>query len=94
MLHIELEDGLTQVNTRPYSIPCVHLDTFKKEPDHLVKLGVPYRQDNGLWASPSFIIPKKNWMVKWSTDLWELNKVIKKRQYLLSIIHDVLRKRI
>ncbi|KAL7525700.1 hypothetical protein ACHAWF_001472 [Thalassiosira exigua] len=67
--------------------------TFKKELDHLVELGVlsPVRDtERGL---PTFIIPKKDGRVPWISDMRELNKVIKRTQYTLPIISDVLRKR-
>ena len=36
---------------------------------------------------------KKGWYVRWVSDLRELNKVLKKTQYALPIITDVLRRR-
>ena len=37
-MHIELEPNAAPVYKRPHPIPHVHLVTFKKELDHLVKL--------------------------------------------------------
>ena len=78
---------------RLYAVPKVHMDTFKKELDHLVKLGVLSPQGMSEWASPTFIIPKKDGRVRWVSDLHALNEVVVRRQYPLPIIKDVLKKR-
>jgi hypothetical protein len=39
-----------------------------------VKLGVQERQPASEWASPSFIIPKKDKTVHFLSDFWEVNK--------------------
>jgi hypothetical protein len=61
--------------------------------DHLVRIGVLAAQQESDWASPSFIIPKKDGRVHWISDLRQSNKVIRCKQYPLPIIMDILRKR-
>ena len=92
--HIDIDPDAKPVYSRPYSIPRIHMSTFKKELDHLVKLGVLIPQNESEWASPTFIIPKKDGRVRWVSDLRQLNKVIKRKQYPLPIITEVLRKRV
>ena len=92
--HIEIEPGAKPVYARPYLVPRIHLSTFKKELDHLVELGVLVPQNKSEWASPTFIIPKKDGRVRWISNLRQLNKVVKLKQYPLPIITDILCKRV
>ena len=68
-VHIEIEPGAKPVHERPYPVPCIHLSMYKCELDHLVDLGILIPQQESKWASPSFIIPKKDGSVRWISDL-------------------------
>ena len=91
--NIESLPGAQPVHSRSYPVSRIHMDTFKTELDNLVELGVFSYQGSSEWASPSFIQPKKDGRVCWISDLRALNKCIKRKQYPLPIIQDILRKR-
>jgi hypothetical protein len=57
---IELKEGAKPYHGRPYPIPKVHKTTLMKEIDCLIVIGVLKWQPLSKWASPSFIIPKKD----------------------------------
>jgi hypothetical protein len=59
-VHIDIDPNAKPVHSRPCPVPQIHLKTFKKELDHLVRIGVLAAQQESEWASPSFIIPKKD----------------------------------
>jgi len=62
--HIDVDPEAKPAYSRPYAIPRIHLNTFKKELDHLIELGDLVRQQESEWASPTFIIPKKDGRVR------------------------------
>ncbi len=92
-VHIDIDPNAKPVHSRSYTVPQIHLKTFKKELDHLVKISVLAAQQESEWALPSFIIPKKDGRVRWISNLRQLYKFIRCKQYPLPIIIDILRKR-
>jgi hypothetical protein len=88
-----LVPGATPKHSRPYPIPVIHLQALKKEPLHLIEIGFLSPQGASEWASPTFITPKKDGRVRWVSDLRELNKEKRRKQYPLPIIGDILRRR-
>ena len=53
-----------------------------------------FHQGVSEWESATFIIPKKDGRVRSSSNLCQLNEVVKRKQKPLPIISDILRKRI
>ena len=92
-MDIELLPEATAVYRRPYSVPYLHMEVFKKELQRLCDIGVLKRCGPSAWGLPTFIIPKKDGKVRWVSDLRELNKAIKPVNYTLPIISDIVRKR-
>jgi hypothetical protein len=91
--HIDLMPVAVPKHCRPYAIPVIYLEAFKRESIHLIKIGILSPQGASEWASPTFIIPKKDGRVRWVSDLRELNKVVKRKHYPLPITGDILRRR-
>eukprot|EP00970_Alexandrium_tamarense_P003934 scaffold665_cov127-Alexandrium_tamarense.AAC.1 len=90
-VQIDLIEGAEAKHCKPHPVPHIHYDTFKRELEHLVQLGVLVKQGTSEWASPSFIIPKKDGRVRWISHLRQLNKVIKRKVYPLPVITDILK---
>ena len=63
-----------------------------KEINRLVGIGIMKRQSSSQWASPTFIIPKKDMTVRTITDFRELNKWIVRRPYPIPEISTTLQK--
>ena len=57
--HIDVENNAVPKHSRPYAVVNIHLEAFKKEFKHLVKIGVLSETGSSEWASPTFITPRK-----------------------------------
>ncbi len=77
----ELKEGAKPYHGRPYSIPKIHKATLMKEIHYLVLIGVIKWQPLPKWASPYFIILKKDYTMRAISDFRELNKQIVRKPY-------------
>ena len=92
-VHLDLIDNARPFHSKPYAVPHLHLDTFKKELDRLVEIGVLSPTGATEWAAGTFIVPKKDGRVRWVSDFRQLNKNIRRRKYPIPRIHDILNRR-
>ena len=86
----ELVDGAQPHSQRHYPVPHLYKQTFKKELDRLVSLGVLEKVQQSEWGTPTFIIPKKDNKVRFISDFRRLNQKIKRKPYPLPRISDTL----
>jgi hypothetical protein len=77
----ELKEGAKPYHGRPYLIPKIHKATLMKEIDCPVSIGVLKWQPSSKWASPSFIILKKDHTLRTISDFREQNKRIVRKPY-------------
>jgi hypothetical protein len=86
----ELKEGMKPYYGRPYPIPHKHKAVFMKEIKWLCNIGVLEWQPSSQWASPTFIIPKKDSTVHTKSDFRELNKCIVRKPYPIPTISMIL----
>ena len=70
----ELKEGTKPYHGRSFRVPKSRKETTIKELNMLCDLGVLEFQPASEWASPSFIIPKKDNTVCFISDFREVNK--------------------
>jgi hypothetical protein len=86
----QLKEGISPYHGKTFPVPKIHKEILIKEVDRLVKLGVLERQPAWEWASPSFIIPKKNKTVCFLSNFWEVNKRLIRKPFPTPKISTVL----
>jgi hypothetical protein len=87
---LQLKEGVSPYHGQVFPVPKIYKDTIKKEVERLCELGVLERQPASEWASPSFIIPKKDKSVCFLSDFWEVNKRLVRTPFLIPKISTVL----
>jgi hypothetical protein len=86
----QLKEGASLYHGQAFPVPKIHKDTLIKEVDRLVKLGVLEQQPASEWASPSFIMPKKNRTVCFLSNFQEVNKRLIRKLFPIPKISTVL----
>ncbi len=88
----ELKEGMKPYHGRPYPVPHKHKAVLMKEIKWLCGIGVLEWQPSSQWASPTFIIPKKNSTVCTISDFRELNKRMVRKPYPIPKISTIIQK--
>jgi hypothetical protein len=91
-LKLDVKPGELPYHVYPFQIPKVHKETLKKELNWLCKIGVLRKCLDSQWASPNFIIPKKNGTVQFVTDFQRVNKKIICKPFPIPKINDLIQK--
>jgi len=86
----EIKEGIKPYHGRPYPIPHIHKAVIMKEINRLCKIRVLTGQPSSRWASPTFIIPKKDGTVRTISDFREGNKHIVLKPYPIPKISTTL----
>ena len=86
----KLKYGASPVHGRAYPVSMVRKNVFRKEVNHLEQLGVLKQEPNSKWASPTFILSKKNGTVRFLTDFREVKNRLIQTHWPFSQIITVL----
>jgi hypothetical protein len=90
LVSFQLKEGVPPYHCQAFPLPKIHKDTLIKEVERLVKLGVLERQPASKWASPSFIISKKNRTVHFLSSFGEVDKRLIRKPFPIPKISMVL----
>ncbi len=86
----QLREGVLPNHCQAFPVPKIHKDTIIKEVERLCELGVLERQPASEWALPSFIIPKKDRIVCFLSNFWDVNKWLLRKPCPIPKISTVL----
>eukprot|EP00804_Cyclotella_cryptica_P023912 CCRYP_010030-RA/>CCRYP_010030-RA protein AED:0.46 eAED:0.55 QI:0/0/0/1/0/0/3/0/182 len=87
---LQLKEGAQPYHGWPFPIPKKHVEITKREVQRLCDIGVLKWQDNSEWASPTFIIPKKDNTVWVVSNFREVNKRVVRKPFPIPKISTVL----
>jgi hypothetical protein len=90
LVSFQLKKGVSPYHGPAFPVPKIHTETLIKDVERLVKLGVLEWQPALEWASPSFIIPKKNRTIYFLSNFWEVNKRLIRKPFPIPKISTVL----
>ena len=94
LVHLELIENPVLVCRRPYTIPTSHLAVFKEELSRLISIGIIEKSQCSEWIARTFIIPKKDGCICWTTDFRGLNKSLHHKVYPLRKISEIFQCRL
>ena len=89
---IKLRADATPFHAKPFPVPYAYEKTLRMEVEQLSKIGVLKRVNHSEYASPSFIISKKDKTVRFINDFRELNKRVKRTPFPMPKIQEMLLK--
>jgi len=87
---LESKEGAKPWCGRAHTPPVAHAKQTRKECNRLVECGMLQKINDSKWGHPTFVTPKKDGKIRFITNLWELNKRIKRNPFPLPNVHDLL----
>ena len=87
-MDIELKTDATPFYARAYRVLEDYKNPLRKEIARLEEGGVLKQAKQSIWASPTFVIPKKNDTIRVISDFRKLNKRIQRKPYLILNIRE------
>ncbi len=81
---------MSSYHGQAFPVPKINKDILIKEVERLCSLGVIEQQPTSEWASPSFLVQKKNDTVRFFSFWGEVNKRLVRKPFSIPIISMVL----
>lgn len=79
------------IASRPFPIPRAYYDATRAEIQRLIDIGVLVRDSTSLWASPAFVVPKKDGSVRLVCDFRKLNQFLQRNHYPTKDVKEMVR---
>ncbi|MGH7974079.1 MAG: reverse transcriptase domain-containing protein [bacterium] len=73
-VHLKLKPNATPIHAKPFPVPRIYLTALRTEINRLVELDVLEPTTASQWASPAFIIPKRDGSARFIADFRGLNR--------------------